>query len=126
MIADLTEAIRIQIRYDTPDENGQTRRDRNTVFGQSSPLMIIEGQTARRLWNWYDDLNKSIRRVRDGASEPIPPSEIVAWCNLTDNDLHFREYEVLREMDKAYCVEMNSELSDYQLRQQERMKNGGK
>lgn len=80
--------------------------------------------TGKRLWNWYRDISSSIRRVRSGATEPIPPSEFKAWAEMNARILTSREYNVLRDMDRAYCEESDNELSDYQERQAEAMKKG--
>jgi hypothetical protein len=74
----------------------------------------------RYLWDWYFDLSDSLRRVRNGACEPIPPSEFLAWREATGNIVYPSEYAILREMDGAYCDEMNKELSDYQEREAEK------
>lgn len=71
----------------------------------------------RYLWDWYYDLSESIRRVRDGVCEPIPPSEYIAWLQATGNIVYAHEYAILRAMDDSYCTEMNSELSDYRERE---------
>jgi hypothetical protein len=73
----------------------------------------------RFLWDWYFDLSESLRRVRAGLCEPIPPSEFLAWREATGNIVYPSEYAILREMDTAYCDEMNKELADFQERQRE-------
>ena len=110
----MTEAIRVYVRYDVPDENGQTRRERNERFGKSeeSPLLEISDE-GLYLWNWYFELSQSLLRVRSGVCEPIPPSEFIAWCQATRKLIEPVEYDILRAMDHAFCDEMNKEISDY-------------
>jgi len=69
------------------------------------------------------DLNTSLRRVRSGVAEPMLPSEIKAWADLTGNQLWAQEYNILREMDRKYCEVINNELSDYREREAEKAKN---
>jgi len=71
------------------------------------------------LWDWYFDLSDTLRRVRSGLCEPIPPTEYRAWRLETGNVVYPSEYAILRAMDGAYCAEMNKELEDYRSRQEE-------
>jgi hypothetical protein len=100
----------------TPDEKGQTRRERNDQFGEPSPPLIVP-QSGLYLWEWYFDLSDSLRRVRNGICEPFPPTEYIAWRAATGNIVYAHEYAILRAMDGAYCAEMNVELADYRARQ---------
>lgn len=112
---DLTEAVRVRVRYDQPNEKGQTRRERNDDFGENSPTWIVP-LSGRYLWNWFYELSNSLRRVRDGVCEPIPPSEFLAWKAATRNIVYPGEYDILRAMDAAFCAEMNQELRDFEER----------
>lgn len=60
--------------------------------------------------------------MRNGVCEPIPPTEILAWSKLTGVVMNLKEVAIIRAMDKAYCSEMNIELSHYRERQIEAMK----
>lgn len=64
--------------------------------------------------------------MRDGACEPIPPSEILAWQILTGTVVYPSEYAILAAVDLAYCDEMNKELDSYQARESERRKTEAK
>jgi hypothetical protein len=111
---ELSDAIRVYVRYDVKDETGETRRERNERFGKpelSPPLRYPDA--GAYLWGWYFDLSQRLRRVRDGVCEPIPPSEYEAWARLTDNIVYPHEYAILAAMDAAYCEEMNKELAAY-------------
>ena len=108
----LCEAISVHVRYETPDENGETRRDRNENFNAPSPeFEIPEG--GEYLWNWYFEISDSLRRIDDGVCFPMPPSEIIAWKNLTDRVVTTDEYAILRAMDAVFCEETNKELQAY-------------
>lgn len=119
----MIEAICVRVRYDTLDENKKTRRERNEAFGETYSPPLVVPQNGRYLWNWYFELSESIRRVRDGVCEPIPPSEFVAWTIASGNIVYSGEYAILRAMDRAYCDEMNIELTDYSIRRKEAMQN---
>jgi accessory colonization factor AcfC len=47
----------------------------------------------------------------------MPPSEIIAWKNLTDHVVTSDEYVILRAMDVTFCEETNKELKAYHDRQ---------
>lgn len=71
------------------------------------------------LWRWYFEVSDGLRRARDGAAEPIPPSEWLAWKSLTRNIVYPEEYAILRAMDTAYCDELGKELTAFHERQRE-------
>lgn len=75
----------------------------------------------RYIWDWYLELTARLRRVRDGACEPIPPSEFMAWKAATGEIVYPSEYAILCAMDVAYCDEMGKELVAYRAREQERI-----
>jgi len=106
------------------NEKGETRRERNKRFGvEDTPFVDLnETESGWQFWEWYWSVSRRIRRVRDNACEPIPPSEFEAWCRLTNTIILPLEYEILCAMDDAFCAEMNSELSDYNERQTEAQK----
>lgn len=84
--------------------------------------MNVTSEVALTLWEWYFDLSSSIRRVKQGVCEPISLTEMKAWVEITGTIVTLDEFSILRAMDKAYCSEMNKELSDYHERQKEAMK----
>lgn len=86
-------------------------------------MVPIGGQ---HLWEWYFDISRSLRRVRDSFCEPIPPSEYVAWQTLTKAVVYPWEYEIIRAMDGHYCDAMNQELRAYQERQKAAMEEAAK
>jgi hypothetical protein len=116
---DFEDAIRAHVRYDTPDENGQTRRERNEAFEVESPALEIP-EVLRYVWEWYFEASDGMaRRVRDGVCERISWAEWQAWEALTGHAPRDHERAILRAIDRAYCAEMNRELSAYRARQAE-------
>lgn len=113
--------MRLHVRYNTPDENGETRNDRNARFrrppGEDYADYIPE--ECEHLWVWYFDISNRMRRVRDGGVEPIPPTEWIAWLKLTGNRVYAWEHRVLAAMDLAFCSEMGKELDAYRARLQD-------
>lgn len=71
------------------------------------------------MWDWYFKISDCVRRVRDGVCEPIPPTEIKAWIELTGEIVYPSEYAILCAIDVAYCSEMNKELADYRVRERD-------
>lgn len=119
--AELIDAINIRVRYDTEDERGETRRERNETVEISSPLLIVPDYL-EHLWEWYFALSRRCQRVNNGVCSPIPPSEILAWLTLTGTLVHTHEYDILCGMDDAYCAAVNEELSMYRVRTYEQNK----
>lgn len=111
--------MRVHVRYDTPNEHGEKRRDRNDSFNVDSPPLIVP-LAGRHLWEWYLDLSSGLRRVRDGVCEPFPPSEFEAWRAATGHIVYPVEYGILRAMDVAFCDETNKELSAFRQRENDR------
>lgn len=109
-------AILTFVRYEIQDEKGESRRERNDSFGETSPLLIIPPDGAY-LWRHYWAISESVVRIQDGICRPIPPSEFNAWTAASGEVLYHHEYEILRAMDAAYCEEMNRELADFRDRQ---------
>ena len=124
----LVDAIRVYVRYEVPDENAETRRERYERFGDdiapTPPKIVPIG--GLHIWEWYFELSRSIRRVREGVCEPIPPTEFEAWQRLTKTIVYPWEYEIFRAMDGHYCDVMNEELRDYRDREKAAMEEAAK
>lgn len=115
----------MRVRYDTRDENGDTRRERNEKFNQSHKTPDFEiPDHGFYLWEWYFDLSERLRRVRDGVAERIPPTEYLAWAAMTGEIVYPWEYAILADMDVAFCDEMDKELADYRTRVEDQAKRG--
>lgn len=101
--------MRVYTRYDLPDEKDDTRRKRNERVGIASPDFNLPTE-GLYLWQWYQDVNSSVSRTRDGYYFLIPPSEYLAWSKLTGNLINPTEYDILKAMDEAFCSEVNKEI----------------
>jgi hypothetical protein len=108
-----------------PDEHGVTRVDKYERMNQPVPTLDVP-EFGRYLWDWYFDISGRIRRMRDGVCEPIPPSEYVAWVELTGSIIYPSEFAILCAMDDQYCSEMSNEAKDYRQRLQDEAKKGRK
>lgn len=104
------EAVRVYARYDLPNEKGETRRQRNLRFnyGESPKFEIPSG--GEYLWDLFVKLSTVIHRMDfNGYYYSFPPSEILAWCELTKVDITSGEYEIISAMDNVFCKEINED-----------------
>lgn len=120
---ELVVAIGVKARYDTKDENGETRRERNDKFGESSPLLEIP-EAGEYLWNWFSDLSRMYSRTHEGVCRRIPPSEYLAWAEVMGNIVRLDEYAILIDMDEEFCKQMNINFSEYRIRLEEKLNKG--
>jgi len=51
--------------------------------------------------------------------KPIPPSEFQCWREITENIVYPVEYDIMIEMDKAFCDETNKELVSQEAKRQD-------
>lgn len=122
MKTDLCDFITNRIRYDLPDENGLTRRERNENFGHEHLSEFVDvDEHIYYLVNWFDDMSNSVRKISDGVCGSIV-WYFGEWSKITGNNLRPFEYELLVAMDRAFCFEMNLELKNYRIRQEEKAK----
>lgn len=98
-----------------PNENDETRRERNERHDIITPEFCIPsgGET---YWSWYHQISDGTARVMDGVCYPIPGAEFYHWAQLTQTIVTADEYAILRAMDAAFVDEMNQELQAYQER----------
>lgn len=121
--------MRVRVRYDMPDENGKSRRERTADFaddvldqlGGPSPELEIPPD-GEYLWDWFWAFCDRVRRVSDGVCGPFPPSEFLAWCTASGTIVYPAEYAILCAMDDVFCSEMNKEIKDFRTRQDEQRK----
>ena len=100
------------------DKNDVTRRERNENIKEYTPELIIP-EAGNHLWNLYHSIRNSVYRIHDGSYHLIPPSEYLAWIQLTDNIVYPYEYDILVEMDIAFCEELNKELESNRNKREE-------
>lgn len=116
------EAVRVYTRYDLPSSGEQTRRERNERVGVYTPSFEVP-ETGYYLWNWFIEINNSIHRIDfNGYYCTIPPTEFLAWSQLTKNHISPYEYEILTAMDAIYCRELNAEITAKRGREEEERK----
>lgn len=113
--ASLVEYIELRTRYDTPDENGEKRRDRNEKFDGVTPE-FAPPEVGAYLLDWFDELATMVGRTWDGVCHSIPPTEYLAWREMFGHVVRPHEFIILRAMDKAFCKAMNQEFEDYRAR----------
>lgn len=120
MKAELLEAVRVFVRYETPekDNDEETRRLRNERVGEYTPPFEIP-DAGRFLWDIHQRIMKSISRTVEGFYRIIPPTEFEAWFRLTGTLVYSREYDILSAMDRVYCEEANKELENIRSKRQE-------
>ena len=104
----MCEALRIEARYNTPDAQGETRRQRNARFGEHSPEPEYP-ERGRQLWGWYQQASKT-RRFDQGQPQMLTPLEWKAWANITGQVIREEEFSVLIDMDAAYVSALKAEL----------------
>lgn len=106
------------VRYETPNKDGLTRRERNEAANEYTPEFSIP-EHGKYLWDIYHNISESVSRTVEGYYRLIPPSEYEAWFRLTGTLVYSCEYDILVAMDREYCLEANKELDDIRSRAQE-------
>lgn len=114
----MLEAVRVFVRYETPNKDDETRRARNEVAGEHTPEFIIP-EMGQHLWDIHRSIIRNVSRFSDGAYRLISPCEFEAWFRLTRTLVYPKEYDILAAMDGVYCEEANKELEDIRSKQQE-------
>ncbi|WP_435371434.1 phage tail assembly chaperone [Mesorhizobium liriopis] len=98
----MSEVIRLHVRYSTPDDKGETRRQRNERFGveEETPEPDIDPDTAYLL-DWFWNLHSARAESFDGP-QPLSFTDIANWSALTGTILLREELGILRQMDAAF------------------------
>ncbi len=113
----MVEAVRIYVRYETPNDKGETRRARNEKAGEFTPEFFVP-DSGRYLWEIHQGIMNSVNRVIDGAYRIISPSEFESWFRLTQTIVYPAEYDILCAMERMFCTEANKEIEDFRAREQ--------
>lgn len=87
-------------------------------MGETTPPFILPSEL-KHVWDWFVSLNASVSRIKDGHCYLIPPSEYLAWIRLTGNIVYPYEYDIMVDMDKAFCDETNKEFQSIRSKQEE-------
>lgn len=104
-----------EARYDTPDKNGETRRQLNERFEVESPR-VRPPQQGRYLWDWYSDAS-STRRTDNGNPQLLTPLEWQAWADINGEMVRKEEFGVLMQMDRAFVFALRKEINDQHARE---------
>ena len=102
----------MSIRYDTPDENGETRRERNARFGMgnlSTPLDIPSD--GEYLWSWFWELS-GVRTDGFNGPQPLTVPQIEDWSVFTGTIIRRDETAILHTMDIAYRSQISAENAE--------------
>lgn len=87
-----------------PDENGETRRERNARFEEPSPDLDLP-EAGAHVWEWFWEISA---RRRSGP-EALSYAEVGEWQRLTSTQVRPEEVEMLMKMDNAYLAEVREE-----------------
>lgn len=110
----MCRALETEARYDTPDRNGETRRERNERFGVESPR-VRPPKHGQYLWAWYQDAAQT-RRVDGGDYQLLTPLEWKAWAEMKGELVRQEEFAALMEMDRSYVFAWRREKNDQHAR----------
>lgn len=110
----------MHVRYEMPDEKGETRRERNERLKEPTPFFKIP-EAGIHIWQWFREINDIASPMREGFCRRIPPSEYLAWQKITENIVYPEEYDILFAMDAVFCDEMNAEIQSRETIRQERL-----
>ena len=107
----------MEVRYTTPDEKGENRRQRNARFAaaadQPDPTPEIDVPAeGSHLWEWFWTLS----RRRRGGPEAITYSEVADWQRLTGTAVRPEEIQVLMRMDDAFLSQVGEERREAEAR----------
>ena len=102
-----------------PDENGETRRQRNTKFGHPSPDYDAPDAVAH-VWEWFWDLSAR----RKSGPEALTYAEIGEWQRLTGTAIRPEEVEMLMKMDDAFLADVREEQRMHMVRARDKATGG--
>jgi hypothetical protein len=107
------EYARHAFRLLKPGEDGVALRDKLEHIAETTGIVdealnLPSFPTAiQYLWGWFHEL-QSARTGNGFGANPITFSEIQAWMQLTGRTVHPWEINALKELDRAYLVEVSS------------------
>lgn len=102
----LCASVEYAVRYETPDENGETRRQRNARFNAPTPDEPEIPDSAEHLCAWFWVL--SARRGQGPSA--LTYAEIGAWARLMGERPTVEEVRILMAMDDTWMTAMNGEI----------------
>lgn len=89
--------------YDLPNEKGETKRERNTRFGVTSPELIdiSDDVDCQRLVGLFWQVSR-LRTSNMGGPDPLMPQTLLSWLQIKNETLLHEEIELLMQMDIAF------------------------
>jgi hypothetical protein len=105
------------VRYETPDRDGETRRQRNERFGvgEKNPV-LCPPRYGSHLLEWFWDASET-RRYEQGAPQQITPLEWAAWADAAGHLLTRDDYLILKKIDAAFVAAVAAERADQAARE---------
>ena len=108
----LAEAVRLRVRYETPDENGETRAERNERFDEADKTPEIETpEDWQYLLDWFWDIHSARSHGFNGPN-PMSLTDIANWSAMTGNQLLREEVAIIRQIDAAYVEAVGVEMME--------------
>lgn len=102
----------VLVRYDTPDETGESRREKNERFrmGHLNPPAepVVEG--GERIEAVFWRLSR-FRSQGMGGPEPLQPLAVHGWRAVTGRYLSLQEIEIIFDLDAAYLTAYRREMA---------------
>ena len=97
------------MKYEMPDDKGETRRQRNEKFGKPELTEDIEiPDEGLHIWSWFWDLNVSRQQGFSGPNALLL-TDIANWAGLTGEIIIREEISIIRAMDLVYLQKMAEE-----------------
>ena len=117
LTASLCESIDHSIRWQMPDENGETRAEYFTRFNQSHKIPDAPELPANveDVWEWLNEISSQ----RHSGPEALTWADFKAWADLTATDVSPDEIRMLVAMDRAYRVAVGEVQKEQMKRRQE-------
>ena len=102
MTEQLCDYVAQKARYDTPDENGETRREFNARYGMDhkSPE-DTPPDVGSYLLVWFWDMSRTRPDSFDGCGA-LTPEYVWWWATSNGEIVTRRELAILRQMDAAF------------------------
>jgi hypothetical protein len=109
----LTDAIRLTVKWNTPNSKGENRIEYHERFGVEidEDIEPFLPEISLPYWLWFWEINQGRQKSQSGI-QPIPAAEFYAWAILTDTPLSSKDFLILRKMDQAYCQTLTEEVQN--------------
>lgn len=98
--------VEYTVRYETVDDKGETRRQRNARFKTETPATPLTPEVGRYLLNWFWQLS----RKRRPGPEPLTWTDIDSWARMTHTPIEPHEVQALMRIDDVWMKAAATEL----------------